>query len=121
MDLMGWTMVFKISKSSDIPPFLAMQVMNQANQMQAAGGDLVHLEVGQPSSPPPTPHAQRGRCGTFGCVLRCLKHVLTMSRTSHRVGVAVHLALLPSYRVVVGLFLAVMARLCLGDSTSRPS
>ena len=46
-------MVFKISKSRDIPPFLAMQVMNQANQMQAGGGDLVHLEVGQPSSPPP--------------------------------------------------------------------
>ncbi|MFL2845573.1 MAG: pyridoxal phosphate-dependent aminotransferase [Candidatus Puniceispirillaceae bacterium] len=46
-------MVLKISKSSDIPPFLAMQVMNQANQMQAAGGDLVHLEVGQPSTPPP--------------------------------------------------------------------
>ena len=53
MDLMGWTMVFKISQSSEIPAFLAMQVMDQANQMQAAGGDLVHLEVGQPSSPPP--------------------------------------------------------------------
>ena len=50
---MGWTMVFKISQSSKIPAFLAMQVMDQANQMQAAGGDLVHLEVGQPSSPPP--------------------------------------------------------------------
>ena len=53
MDLMRWTMVFKISQSSKIPAFLAMQVMDQANQMQAAGGDLVHLEVGQPSSPPP--------------------------------------------------------------------
>ena len=47
MDLMGWTMVFKISQSSKIPAFLAMQVMDQANQMQAAGGDLVHLEVGR--------------------------------------------------------------------------
>ena len=51
---MGWTMVFKISQSSEIPAFLAMQVMDQANQMEAAGGDLIHLEVGQPSSPPPT-------------------------------------------------------------------
>ena len=47
MDLMGWTMVFKISQSSEIPAFLAMQVMDQANQMQAAGGDLVHLEIGK--------------------------------------------------------------------------
>ena len=51
---MGWTMVFKIGQSSKIPAFLAMQVMDQANRMQAAGDDLVHLEVGQPSSPPPT-------------------------------------------------------------------
>ncbi len=46
-------MAFKISQSNKIPAFLAMQVMEQANQMQAAGGNLVHLEVGQPSSPPP--------------------------------------------------------------------
>ena len=46
-------MVKKMSQSSKIPAFLAMQIMDQANQMQAAGGDLVHLEVGQPSSPPP--------------------------------------------------------------------
>ena len=30
-----------------------MQVMNEANQLQLAGNDLVHLEVGQPSTPPP--------------------------------------------------------------------
>ena len=54
MDSMGWTMAFKISQSSKIPAFLAMQIMDQANQMQAAGCDLVHLEVGQPSSSPPS-------------------------------------------------------------------
>jgi len=53
MGLVGSTMALKISQSSEIPAFLAMQVMNQANQMQAAGSDLIHLEVGQPSSPPP--------------------------------------------------------------------
>ena len=47
------TMSLKIGKTKQIPAFLAMQVMDRANQMQAAGGDLVHLEVGQPSSPPP--------------------------------------------------------------------
>lgn len=50
---MEWTMALKISQASEIPAFLAMQVMNQANQMQVAGKDLVHLEVGQPSTPPP--------------------------------------------------------------------
>jgi aspartate/methionine/tyrosine aminotransferase len=53
MDLMEWTMALKISRASKIPAFLAMQVMNQANQMQAVGSDLVHLEIGQPSTPPP--------------------------------------------------------------------
>ncbi len=46
-------MALKISRANKIPAFLVMQVMNQANQMQAAGRDLVHLEVGQPSTPPP--------------------------------------------------------------------
>ena len=30
-----------------------MQVMQRAKEMRAAGEDLVHLEVGQPSTPPP--------------------------------------------------------------------
>ena len=46
-------MALKISQATEIPAFLAMQVMNDANQMQLAGSDLVHLEVGQPSTPPP--------------------------------------------------------------------
>ena len=46
-------MALKISRASKIPAFLAMQVMKQANQMQVMGKDLVHLEVGQPSTPPP--------------------------------------------------------------------
>jgi len=46
-------MALKVSRASEIPAFLAMQVMKRAKEMQAAGGDLVHLEVGQPSTPPP--------------------------------------------------------------------
>ena len=47
-------MALKISQTSNIPAFIAMQVMSLANEMQASGRDLVHLEVGQPSAPPPT-------------------------------------------------------------------
>jgi aspartate/methionine/tyrosine aminotransferase len=47
-------MALKISQTGNIPAFIAMQVMSVANEMQASGGDLVHLEVGQPSTPPPT-------------------------------------------------------------------
>ena len=46
-------MALKVSQARDIPAFLAMQVMQRAKEMQAAGEDLVHLEVGQPSTPPP--------------------------------------------------------------------
>ncbi len=46
-------MALKVSQANEIPAFLAMQVMQRAKEMQAAGEDLVHLEVGQPSTPPP--------------------------------------------------------------------
>ena len=46
-------MALKVSQASEIPAFLAMQVMRRAKEMQAAGNDLVHLEVGQPSNPQP--------------------------------------------------------------------
>ena len=46
-------MALKVSQASEIPAFLAMQVMKRAKEMRAAGEDLVHLEVGQPSTPPP--------------------------------------------------------------------
>ncbi|MEK9912194.1 MAG: aminotransferase class I/II-fold pyridoxal phosphate-dependent enzyme, partial [Candidatus Puniceispirillum sp.] len=46
-------MALKISSAREIPAFLAMQVMQRAMDMQTAGEDLIHLEVGQPSTPPP--------------------------------------------------------------------
>jgi aspartate/methionine/tyrosine aminotransferase len=38
----------KLSNRSDISPFFAMEVMRQANERQAAGEDILHLEVGEP-------------------------------------------------------------------------
>ncbi|MGB2028297.1 MAG: pyridoxal phosphate-dependent aminotransferase [Candidatus Puniceispirillaceae bacterium] len=46
-------MPLKTTSSNLIPAFLAMDVMNASSQLEAAGADVVHLEVGQPSTPPP--------------------------------------------------------------------
>ncbi len=44
---------FKVSKRSALPPFLALDVMRKAGELSQAGEDIVHLEVGQPSSAAP--------------------------------------------------------------------
>ncbi len=45
--------MLKISNRSSIPPFIVMDVMRAANERAASGSDVLHLEVGQPSSPAP--------------------------------------------------------------------
>lgn len=46
-------MALKAAKRGLIPPFIVMDVMRAANKAQAAGKDIIHLEVGQPSTPAP--------------------------------------------------------------------
>ncbi len=41
------------SSRSAIDPFVVMDVMREANARQAAGGDIIHMEVGQPGTPAP--------------------------------------------------------------------
>lgn len=41
------------SLRSAIDPFVVMDVMRQANARQAAGEDIIHMEVGQPGTPAP--------------------------------------------------------------------
>jgi aspartate/methionine/tyrosine aminotransferase len=41
------------SHRSDVPPFVVMDVMNAAAARIAAGGEVVHMEVGEPGTPPP--------------------------------------------------------------------
>ncbi|MFQ5534129.1 MAG: aminotransferase class I/II-fold pyridoxal phosphate-dependent enzyme [Sphingomonadales bacterium] len=43
----------KISKRSDIASFLALDVLKAANEREAAGGDILHMEIGEPCSGPP--------------------------------------------------------------------
>ena len=41
------------SKRGQVSPFIVMDVMSAAAAREAAGGDVLHLEVGQPSTPAP--------------------------------------------------------------------
>jgi len=41
------------ARRSDVPPFMVMDVMDAAARIEAAGGRVVHMEVGQPDAPAP--------------------------------------------------------------------
>lgn len=43
----------EISRRGRIDPFIVMQVMEAARRREAAGADIVHMEVGQPGTPAP--------------------------------------------------------------------
>ncbi|MEO0387241.1 MAG: aminotransferase class I/II-fold pyridoxal phosphate-dependent enzyme [Pseudomonadota bacterium] len=47
------------SKRGDVDPFIVMDVMEAACQAEAAGRDIVHMEVGQPGTPAPAPARAR--------------------------------------------------------------
>jgi aspartate/methionine/tyrosine aminotransferase len=63
------------SRRSEVPPFIVMDVMAAAARIEAAGGHVIHMEVGQPAAPAPstaTAAAQaaltRGRIGYTECL-----------------------------------------------------
>ncbi len=41
------------SGRSDVPPFMVMDVMSAAERIEAAGGHVIHMEVGQPAAAAP--------------------------------------------------------------------
>src|SRR6201991_1260357 len=43
------------SSRSDVPPFMVMDVMAAAERIEAAGGHVIHMEVGQPAAAAPRP------------------------------------------------------------------
>jgi aspartate/methionine/tyrosine aminotransferase len=45
--------LIKPSARSGVPPFMVMDVMAAAARIEAAGGRVVHMEVGQPAAPAP--------------------------------------------------------------------
>src|SRR3982074_3470307 len=49
------------SGRSDVPPFMVMDVMAAAGRIEAAGGHVIHMEVGQPAAPAPPPAVAAAR------------------------------------------------------------
>ena len=47
-------MALKHGRRGQIPPFIVMDVMREANRLAAAGAGILHLEVGQPSTGAPS-------------------------------------------------------------------
>ena len=45
--------LLKASGRSEVPPFMVMDVMAAAARIEAAGGRVIHMEVGQPAAPAP--------------------------------------------------------------------
>ncbi len=41
------------SRRSEVPPFIVMDVMAAAARIEASGGHVIHMEVGQPAAPAP--------------------------------------------------------------------
>ncbi|MCV6548058.1 MAG: aminotransferase class I/II-fold pyridoxal phosphate-dependent enzyme [Cohaesibacter sp.] len=79
------------SNRGAIQPFLAMDVMAAANRLEAAGQDVVHMEVGQPGAPAPrsvrdaaTKALRDGRIGyTDALGLRALREAIAAYYASH--------------------------------------
>src|SRR5215468_1143552 len=46
--------LIQASGRSDVPPFMVMDVMSAAARIEAAGGQVVHMEVGQPAAAAPS-------------------------------------------------------------------
>jgi aspartate/methionine/tyrosine aminotransferase len=49
------------SSRSDVPAFMVMDVMAAAARMEAAGGRVIHMEVGQPAAGAPAPAIEAAR------------------------------------------------------------
>ncbi len=58
-----------VSERSAIQPFLVMQVLAAANRRAAAGGDVLHLEVGEPSGGAPKAALDAARAALDGNAL----------------------------------------------------
>jgi aspartate/methionine/tyrosine aminotransferase len=48
-------MPIKTARRAAVPPFIVMDVLRQANEREAAGAEILHLEIGQPSTGAPGP------------------------------------------------------------------
>jgi aspartate/methionine/tyrosine aminotransferase len=54
------------SDRSNVPPFMVMDVMSAAERIEAAGGHVIHMEVGQPAAPAPKTAIAAARAALVG-------------------------------------------------------
>jgi aspartate/methionine/tyrosine aminotransferase len=55
------TLLIAASGRSEVPPFMVMDVMAAAARIEAEGGHVIHMEVGQPAAPAPKVAIQAAR------------------------------------------------------------
>jgi aspartate/methionine/tyrosine aminotransferase len=83
-------MTLRASRRGLVPPFIAMDVLRAANEREAAGADVIHLEIGQPGSPAPQP------------VLEAARHALA----GERIGYTDALGIAPLRQAIAANYLA---------------
>ncbi len=59
-------MALKCARRGLVPPFIVMDVMTAAAERERAGGDVLHLEVGQPGTPAPSGVIQAAKAALDG-------------------------------------------------------
>jgi len=117
------------SARSDVPPFMVMDVVAAAARIEAAGGRVLHMEIGQPAAAPPGTAIQAARAALDG---RPLGYTETLGIASLRRRIARHYADtygvdLPADRIVVttgssaGFILAFLAMFEPGDRVAVAS
>jgi aspartate/methionine/tyrosine aminotransferase len=109
------------STRSDVPPFMVMDVMAAAARIEAGGGHVIHMEVGQPAAPAPKTAIAAAQRYTESLGVRSLRERVAR-HYAEAYGVVV-----PAERVIVttgssaGFILAFLAMFDPGDRVAIAS
>ncbi|WP_036257785.1 pyridoxal phosphate-dependent aminotransferase [Methylocapsa aurea] len=87
----------QISRRSNVAPFMALDVLANARRREAQGQDIIHLEIGEPGSPPPRAVREAAMAALDG---RRIGYTEALGRPSLRERIARH------YRDAYGLAVA---------------
>lgn len=88
--------ILQAATRSNVPPFMVMDVVAAAARIEAAGGHVIHMEVGQPAAPAPKAAIEAARAALGG---RPIGYTETLGIASLRARIARHYA--EKYRVTI--------------------
>ena len=77
-------MGLKIAGRGQVDPFIALDVLRMANERSMAGGDVLHLEIGQPGGSAPKPVVEAAKRALDGHTLGYTE-ALGLPELRHRV------------------------------------